>query len=140
MSFTVKRSMLGSDTVASVHSPISGRVVYISDPFDGGTPQNRTNPNTYFFLLEMPKNERYAPPHLSRAFRRFSEVIWEHRSSLLKKSHDGSFPNYSDGEIEGMLRKLCDTEPVVISKSEGDYQQRIDSLNVHYPHGIGRGR
>lgn len=135
--FVVKKPIFGSHTIATVRSPIAGRVIYTNDasPF-GGSKDTTCHWMQYLCVIEIPRGET-TPVTCREIYAEFLDTIWEIRHNLLKKAPDGSFPEYSDETIRSEFDSLRDSSPSVFSKSIADYQDRIDWLNLNYPHGIG---
>jgi len=136
-SFLIKNRILRNPVFASVRSPISGRLMYTNDSTPFGPPGKPISDwMSFIFVLEIPKGEQ-VPTTLETTFGEFLNILWEHRESVLQKPRDGSFPVYSDEVIEREFAAVRKLAPVVIPKSEGTYQERVDWLNLHHPHGIG---
>lgn len=137
MSFLVKQPLFRNPIFATVKSPVSGRLVYTNrtTPF-GSRGKAAAHWLNFLCVIELPKGERI-PETMEEAFNSFFDVLWEHRESVLQKPTDGSFTAYSDDVIKEQFSKCREQAPVVISKQEDTYQDRIDYLNLHYPHSIG---
>jgi hypothetical protein len=137
VSFVLKRRIFGNDVIASIRSPISGRLIYTSEGSAfGPSGQTVADWRSFLFMIEIPKGEE-VPTILASTFEEFCAALWDHRESVLQKPRDGSFPVYADEVIRQEIDALRKLVPVVVSKNEGTYQDRIDWLNLHQPHGIG---
>lgn len=121
-----------------IRSPIPGRLVCIAPhPFGPSDSSSRKFTN-FYFIVEVPMGVQ-CPSTLEKAFSHFCSSVAKHRKYLFQKRREQYFPEVTDDEIDKALSTLRYSQPVMISKSEDNYKSIIDTLDVRYPHGIGRG-
>jgi len=137
--FLLKNPMFGNPKFGRIYSPICGRLIHHNDGTQFGRSDGSVEDHSnFFFIVEVPKGE-YIPPTLETTFGRFCDAVWDHKEFATQKPRDGSFEPLTEDRLMQVLKTLRSMPPVVIPKSTGRYQERIDWLNLHHPHGIGRG-
>jgi hypothetical protein len=122
--------------IARVRSPVSGRVVFTNSLlFESGAERDPEWSN-FLCVIEIPRGE-WVPATMDETFGHFCDALWDYRQSVLQKSRDNSFPIHPDEVIKRELAALTSRAPAIIPKNAGLYRERIDSLNLYHPRGIG---